>query len=160
MTSGARLVVLTVAFGSVPAVPAAQQAPPDSPQATRIVALVDRAAALVARHGKAAFAEFRKKGSEWFQDDTYLFAYDLKGNVLLNPAFPAREGTNVSGQRDASGKLFHDEIIRTATSRGSGWVDYTFPRPGRIEPSKKWTYVRRVDIDGVPGLIAAGFYPE
>ncbi len=160
MNFGVRLVAFSIAFGSVPAVPAAQQAPPDSPQARRIVALVDRAAALVDEKGKAAFAEFRTKGSAWFQGDTYVFAYDLKANVLFNPAFPAREGTNVSGQRDANGKLFHEEIIRTATARGSGWVDYTFPRPGRTEPSKKWTYVRRVDIDGVPELIAAGFYPE
>ena len=37
---------------------------------------------------KAAFVHFRKKGSEWFHDDTYLFVYDLNANVLLNPAFP------------------------------------------------------------------------
>jgi cytochrome c len=138
----------------------AQQAPPDSPQARQIIALVEKAAALVDQKGRAAFTEFRKKGSEWFTGNTYLFAYDLKSNVLLNPAFPAREGTNTSGQKDASGKLFHAELIKVAEERGSGWVDYLFPKPDQTQPSRKWTYVKRITVDGVPGLIGAGFYPE
>jgi len=121
---------------------------------------VEKAAALVDRQGKAAFVEFRKQGTEWFSGATYLFAYDLKANVLLNPAFPKREGTNVSGQKDANGKLFHDEIIKTAETKGAGWVDYMFPKPGQTQPSRKWTYVKRVSVDGVPGLIGSGFYPE
>ena len=90
-----------------------------------------------------------------------MFAYDLKGNVLLNPAFPAREGTNVSGQKDANGKQFHDAIIRTAETKGSGWVDYMFPETlEQTQPSQKWAFVKAVKIDGVSGLVASGFYPE
>ncbi|WP_024517953.1 cache domain-containing protein [Bradyrhizobium sp. Tv2a-2] len=137
-----------------------QQAPPPSERAKQTEALVNRAAALVDKNGKAAFSEFRKKDSEWFHDDAYLFSYDMNANVLLNPAFPKREGTNVHGQRDAKGKLFHDEIIKTAETMGSGWVDYMFPKPGQAEPSQKWTFVRKVTIDGTPGLIGSGFYPE
>jgi cytochrome c len=137
-----------------------QQAPPPSEKAKQTEALVNKAAALVDKNGKAAFAEFRKKDSEWFHGDTYLFSYDMNANVLLNPAFPKREGTSVHGQKDAKGKLFHDEIIKTAETMGSGWVDYMFPKPGQTEPSQKWTYVKKVTIDGVPGLIGSGFYPE
>src|SRR5262245_32124875 len=90
----------------------AQQAPPPSEKAQQIEALVTKAAALIEKNGKVAFAEFRKKDSEWFHGDTYLFVYDLKANVLLNPAFPQREGTNVTGQKDAKGKLLH--LIRVA----------------------------------------------
>lgn len=151
--------VLTALFASAsPAI--SQQAPPPSAQANQTKALVDKAAALVDKEGKPAFAEFRKKDSEWFHGTTYLYAYDLKGNVLLNPAFPAREGTNVTGQKDTNGKLFHNEIIKTAETKGSGWVDYMFPKPGQTQPSQKWAYVKKVTIDGVPGLIASGFYPQ
>ena len=87
-------------------------APPPSEQAKQTEALVIEAASLVDKAGKSAFVEFRKKDSEWFHGSTYLFAYDLKGNVLLNPAFPKREGTNVTGEKDARGKLFHNEIIK------------------------------------------------
>lgn len=137
-----------------------QQSPPMSEKAEQIQRLVNKAAALVDKNGKVAFAEFRKKDSEWFHGDTYLFAYDMKGNVLLNPAFPQREGTNVTGQKDAKGKLLHQAIIDTAETKGSGWVDYWFPKPGQTEPSQKWTYVKKVTIDGVPGLVASGFYPD
>jgi methyl-accepting chemotaxis protein len=115
---------------------------------------------LIGSKGKVAFSEFRIKGSEWFHGDTYLFVYDLKENVLLNPAFPAREGTNVSGQKDTNGKPFHDAMIQTVETKGSGWVDYMFLRPGQTQPSHKWTYVKAVKIDGVPGLVGSGFYSE
>lgn len=138
----------------------AQSPPPSSAKAKEVEALVNKAAALIEAKGNAAFSELRVKDSEWYHGDTYLFAYDLKGNVLLNPAFPAREGTNVSGQKDANGKLFHDAIIRTAETSGSGWVDYMFPKPGQTQPTQKWAFVKTVKIGGVPGLVASGFYPE
>jgi signal transduction histidine kinase len=153
------LILTTFATMAATGVANSQPSPPASEQAKQIEATVNKAAALIDKSGKAAFAEFRKKDGEWFHGATYLFAYDLKGNVLLNPAFPAREGTNVTGQKDAKGKLFHNEIIRTAEEKGSGWVDYMFPRPGQTEPSQKWAYVKKVTVDGVPGLVASGFYP-
>ena len=144
----------------VPSAALGQTAPPDSPRSRKTVALVEKAAALVDARGKSAFDEFRKKDSEWFDAETYLFAYDARGNVLLNPAFPKREGTNVSGQTDASGKKFHDLMLEMARTKGSGWVDYLFPKPGQTTPSHKWTYVKRVTIDGAPAILGAGFYPD
>ena len=137
-----------------------QDSPPPSEQASRMEDLVDRAAALVEARGESALAEFRRRGSEWWFGSTYLFAYDQDLNVLLNPAFPEREGTNPSGETDVNGKAFHDAFLSVATTRGAGWVDYMFPKPGETEPSQKWSYVRSVDIDGTPGIIGAGFYPR
>jgi cytochrome c len=45
-------------------------------------------------------------------------------------------------------------------SKGSGWVDYMFPKPGQTKPSQKWSYVKAVNIDGTPGFVGAGFYPQ
>ena len=137
-----------------------QQSPPTSEQAKQIEALVNKAAALVEGKGKAAFTEFRKRDSEWWFGKTYLFVYDKDMNVLLNPAFPEREGTNVHGDKDANGKLFHDEFMKLIRSTGSGWVDYMFPKPGQTKPSQKWAYVKAVKIGGGVGLIGSGFYPE
>ena len=138
----------------------AQEAPPPSEQAKRIEALVNRAAALVDQRGRAAFAEFRKRDSEWWHGNTYLFAYDDHLNVLLNPAFPQREGTNPHGEKDANGKAFHDEFLKVVQTKGAGWVDYMFPKPGQTTPSHKWSYVKAIKIDGMAGLIGAGFFPE
>lgn len=139
-----------------------QQSSPTSEQAKRIEALVNKAAALVEAKGKAAaFSEFRKRDSEWWFGNTYLFSYDKNMNVLLNPAFPKREGTNVHGDKDANGKLFHDEFMRVINTNGAGWVDYMFPKPGQSSLSLKWSYVKAVKIDGIAGnLIGAGFYAE
>jgi signal transduction histidine kinase len=138
----------------------AEEGPPQSAQAKRIEDLVNRAAALVDARGRAAFAEFRKRDSQWWHDTTYLFAYDDHLNVLLNPAFPNREGTNPRGEKDANGKMFHDEFLRVVQTKGAGWVDYMFPKPGQQQPSHKWSYVKGFKAGGMTGLIGAGFFAE
>ena len=125
------LISIAVATAVIASPVSSQQSPPTSEQAKHIEAMVNKAAALVEDQGKAAFSEFRRRDSEWWFGNTYLFVYDKDMNVLLNPAFPKREGTNVHGDKDANGKLFHDEFMKVIQSKGSGWVDYMFPNPGR-----------------------------
>jgi cytochrome c len=50
--------------------------------------------------------------------------------------------------------------VKMVQSKGAGWVNYMFPKPGQTESSQKWSYVKAVNIDGTPGLVGAGFYPE
>jgi signal transduction histidine kinase len=136
-----------------------QSQPPSSPEAKRIEALVEKAAALVDAKGRAAFSEFRQRGSEWWSDDIYIFAYSHYGTAILNPAFPEREGQAYHGEQDWEGKAFHDELLSIANTKGSGWVDYLVPKPGQTKPSRKWAYVKAVKAEGV-ALVGAGFYPE
>ena len=35
-----------------------------------------------------------------------------------------------------------------------------FPKPGQTDPSEKWAYVKKVTLDGTPGMIASGFIPN
>jgi len=121
---------------------------------------VEKAAALIDSKGKSIFREFRKPGSEWRTVDTYLFVDDLKGNVLFNGGFPEREGTNSSSRKDSNGKLYWAEFAKVVQSKGSGWVDYMFSKPGQSQPSQKWSYVKAVKIDGTAGLMGAGFYSQ
>lgn len=137
-----------------------QEAPPPSEKARQIEDLVNHAAALVDQRGRAAFDEFRKRDSQWWFGNTYLFAYDDHLNVLLNPAFPKREGTNPHGEKDVNGKMMHDEFLKKVQANGSGWVDYMFPKPGQTQPSHKWSYVKAFKADGVSGLIGAGFFVD
>ena len=76
--------------------------PPPSEQVRKIEAMVNKAAALVESQGKAAFSELRKRDSEWWFGNTYVFAYDQNLNVLLNPAFPKQEGPIPFGKRCAA----------------------------------------------------------
>src|SRR5215471_9953199 len=127
----------------------AADSPPASPEAERIEALVNKAAALVQKEGKPALNDFRKRGSEWWSGDVYVFAYAPDGIVLLNPAVPSPEGHAYHGEKDKKGKAFHDEIIQLAKTKGSGWIDYWLPKLGQTEPSHKWSYIKAVNKDGV-----------
>jgi cytochrome c len=138
----------------------AQQSPPDSERAKQIVALVNKAAQLIESKGKAVFFELGKRNSEWRQGDTYIFVDDLEGVQMFSGGFPILNGKNVSRFKDANGKPFFQKFTKTVQSKGSGWVDYMWPKPGQKQPSQKWSYVKAVTIDGTPGLVGAGFYPK
>ena len=154
-----RLIIICASFVLAANSAYSQSSPPNSDQAKGIQILVDRAAELVNTKGKEAFSEFRRRGSEWFSGDTYIFAYAPDGTVVLNPAFPAREGRAYHGEQDKKGKAFHDQILKVAKTKGSGWVDYWLPKPGQTEPSQKWSYVKAVKTEGV-AVVGAGFFPE
>ena len=152
------LIGLTVGF-TVPTFAQQQDttAPPESEQAKQIVALVEKAATLIDSKGKLIFPEFRKTGSEWRTGDTYLFD-DLKGNVLFNAGSPKLEGTNSSSRKDSNGKLYWAEFAKVVQSKGSGWVDYMFPKTGESQSSQKWSYIKAVNIDGTPGFVATSLH--
>lgn len=130
-----------------------------SEDAKSIVALVSSAAALIENKGKDSFAEFRKKGSKWFTAKTYVFVDDMDGNVLVNPPSPEIEGKNLIDWKDAKGKLFLQEFVKVAKNRGSGWVEYWWPKPAEEKPSKKKSYVKRAKMpDGKLVIVGAGIY--
>lgn len=132
---------------------------PQSKEAKQIVALVDKAAALTESKGKTAFPEFKKKGSAWLKGETYIFIADMNGTILMHPANPELETKSILDMKDANGKAFMREFIETAKAKGSGWVDYMWPKPGEKSPSKKLGYVKRATMpSGEMVVVGAGIY--
>ncbi len=132
---------------------------PQFEQAKQIKILVDKAAALVESKGKDAFPEFKKKDSEWYKGETYIFVYDMNGISLMHPVNPELEGKNLTNMKDANGKLWMQEFIETAKTRGSGWVDYTWSKPGEDQPSNKISYIKKARMpDGEMVILGAGIY--
>ncbi|MCI0529097.1 MAG: cache domain-containing protein [Nitrospira sp.] len=135
--------------------------PPQSKEAKQIVALVDKATALIESKGKDAFPEFKKKDSEWYEGETYIFVDDMNGTVLILPVQPELEGKNLIDMKDTNGKPWMREFIETAKTKGSGWVDYMWPKPGEEKPSKKISYIKKTKIpDGETVIVGAGIYVE
>ena len=131
---------------------------PQSPEAKRLVALVDKAVALTESKGKSAFPEFKKKDSEWLKGETYIFIADMSGTILMHPANPELETKSIIDIKDANGKAFMREFIETA-KKGSGWVDYMWPKPGEKTPSKKRSYIKSAKMpSGEMVLVGAGIY--
>jgi cytochrome c len=140
------------AFSADPALPK---------EAKQIVALVEKAAALTESKGKAAFPEFKEKGSEWLKGETYIFIADMNGTILMHPANPELETKSILDMKDANGKTFMREFVETAQTKGSGWVEYMWPKPGEKKPSKKLSYIKRAKMpNGETVLVGAGIYKQ
>ena len=132
----------------------------DVPRSKETVALVDKAVALVESKGKTAFPEFKKKGSEWLKGETYIFIADMNGTILMHPANPELETKNIMDMKDANGRAFMRDFVETA-KKGSGWVDYMWPKPGHKTPAKKHSYIKRAKMpDGEMVLVGSGVYPK
>jgi len=141
--------------------PAFSADPPPSDQSKQTIAFVDKAGALLASKGKAAFPDFKVKGSEWLQGDSYIFVYDMSGTLLMNPIFPAYEGSNLMNLTDIHMKAFVQQLVDIAKTKGSGWFDFMLPRPGQAVPTQKFAYVKTVKTpEGDTVIVGSGFWPK
>lgn len=123
-----------------------------------LINAVDEAVALIEREGRRAFDTLRDKSSRFVFLGTYIFVDTPEGIEMMNGGFPDIEGKNLLDYKDPSGKYLTREIINTALNQGSGWVDYLWPRPGEIKPSKKHTYVKKAVYASETFAVGAGAY--
>ena len=128
--------------------------------APELMTLVREGATVLEKQGEAAYPEFRKKGSKWFRDDTYLFVWAMDGTRVFHAGVPAGEGQNVSGMKDVLGRPIGKMILEAADSpSGEGWMHYMYPEPGDIFPTWKSTFVKRVTFpSGTQYILGCGIY--
>ena len=94
-----------------------------------------------------------------WHEDYYYWINDGQPTLLLNPAAPHLEGTDVGGFVDKGGKRLFQEIIITANSNpAGGLLEYYWPKPGATEPSTKISFVRK--FDPWNWYIGSGAYPQ
>lgn len=115
---------------------------------------VKAAKALVDLGPEKAFRRFSDPEDEFIDRDLYVFAIDLGGRIWFNAVFPTAPGSNILGSRDSNGRYFIQDMIRTARTKGEGWVEYEWLSPCTGEMSPKAAYVVRVG----PVLVAVGAY--
>ena len=123
----------------------------------RWVAFVDEAYDYVQAHGKeASIKEFMNTSGSFFRGGLYVFAPE-QGRSRGLPAHRAREGGDQPlGREDSNGVYFVQEMIKTASVQGSGWIDYQYVNPAMgYQVQQKMSYVRKIDDQW---LIGAGTY--
>jgi signal transduction histidine kinase len=121
------------------------------------VAKCTDAAGMINKDGlDAAKAEINKKDGKFVKGDIYVFLMDLSGVMLAHPMSPNLIGKNLLDLKDKEGKEFFKEFIALAKEKGSGWVDYMWPKPGEEAPSKKSSYILKVE--GKDLIVGAGIY--
>jgi signal transduction histidine kinase len=87
-----------------------------------------------------------------------VFVIDPAGRELVNPAFPNLEGRNLLDLKDTQGKPFVRAMLATVQDRGSGWVEYMWPKPGESVSTQKSTFVTKAKVDGDWLLVGCGVY--
>ncbi len=111
-------------------------------------ALVEKAVGFVKTNGnEKAFAEFSNPKGKFVDRDLYIWVADLKANAkcLAHGANEKLIGKELIEFKDSDGKMFIQEIVSGAKSKGSGWVDYKWTNPvsKKIEP--KSVYFQKLD---------------
>ena len=137
-----------------------EAAPVGKMNAPALMTLVREAAAVFQEKGEQAFADFRKKGSKWFRDDTYFFVWTMDGVRRFNAAQPETEGENAADLVDILGRPYGKMILAAGSSvSGEGWIHYMQPQPGDIFPVWKSSFVKRVTFpSGTRHIIGCGVY--
>ncbi len=112
-----------------------------------------------------AVAEINNKEGKFVTKNTYVFMMDLEGHLLAHPFNPQYIGMDITGTKDSNGKLFNQESIAIAKTKGEGWSEYMYPTPEELKKpiprkemksSKKISFVYRVP--GKDLMVIAGFF--
>jgi hypothetical protein len=112
-----------------------------------------------------AVAEINNKEGKFVSKNTYVFLMDLEGHLLAHPFNPQFIGRDITGTKDTNGKLFNQESITIAKTKGEGWTEYMYPTPEELKnstpfkekkSSKKLSFVYRVP--GKDLVVIAGFF--
>ena len=123
-----------------------------------VVDLVTDAVGQIERNGSKAFPLFYDPAGPFVAKDAYVFVIDMNGTELVNPAFPNLERRNLLDLKDAQGKRLVREMFDVVKSRGSGWVDYMWPKPGDSVSTRKSTFVTKARMDDQWVLVGSGVY--
>jgi len=160
--------VAVVALAVMASVVLAASVMAESAVKAECVALCKDAAKFINEKGvDAGIAEIGNKQGKFVTKNTYVYLMDLKGNRLAHP-YAAPKDPKVMPlfeQKDTTGKLFIQEQLEVAKTKGEGWTEYMYPKPEELKnptpfkekvSSKKMSYVYRVP--GKDLFVVAGFF--
>ena len=132
------------------------------------VTLCKEAAKFVNEKGlDAAITEIGKKDGKFVTKSTYVFLMDFDGNRLAHPYAAPNDPKimKLFDMKDTTGKLFVQEYIEVAKTKGEGWTEYMYPKPEELKKptpfkekvsSRKMSYVYRVP--GKDLFVVAGYF--
>jgi methyl-accepting chemotaxis protein len=72
----------------------------------------------------------------------YFWINDLRPVMIMHPTNAKLEGQDLSTVRDPDGFALFNEMVSLAKAKGSGMVNYRWPKPGASEPVQKTSYVQ------------------
>ncbi len=99
-----------------------------------------------AQKGEIAVADAQKRALARvamlrYGNNEYFVIQDLLPRVLMHPVAAQLVGKDMSDVKDPTGKRFSVEMTELVKQKGSGFVDYLWPRAGSDKPQPKLSYV-------------------
>ncbi|BBP82484.1 methyl-accepting chemotaxis protein [Pseudomonas sp. Pc102] len=91
-----------------------------------------------------------------YDKNDYFWINDLTPRMVMHPTNPKLEGQDLSGYKDPDGKPLFNDMVAVARSKGAGFVDYRWPKPGASDPVPKVSYVQLFQPWG--WVIGSGIY--
>lgn len=93
-----------------------------------------------------------------FGQDNYFWINDFDGVMLMHPLLPQLKGKSLLEDQDEQGKYYMREMLEAARSKGEGYVEYIWPKPGSLEPAPKISYVKVFEPWG--WIVGCGIYVD
>ena len=93
-----------------------------------------------------------------YGNDDYFWINDLTPRMIMHPAKPELNGQDLAGIKDPDGKRLFVEFADVVKSKGSGFVEYQWPKPGKDAPQPKLSYVAGFEPWG--WVIGTGVYVD
>lgn len=113
---------------------------------------------LLGQKGAAAFPAFQGQDSNFIFAGTYIWIHDQNGVMRMHPIKYKLNGKNLINLSDSTGKLFFAVMNEVCEEKGSGWVDYMWPKPGEKKPSPKISFVKQVKHGDDIFVVGCGTY--
>ena len=93
-----------------------------------------------------------------YGDGDYFWINDMQPRMIMHPLKPEMNGRDLSDYKDPSGKKLFVEMAQVALASGSGFVSYSWPKPGKDAPQPKLSYVAEFKPWG--WVIGTGVYVD
>jgi len=119
---------------------------------------VNEACVLLGQKGEAAFPDFQGPDSNFIFAGTYIWIHDQNGFMRMHPIKYKLNGKNLINLTDSNGKQFFAVMNEVCSEKGSGWVDYMWPKPGEKKPSPKISFVKQVKHGDDIFVVGCGTY--
>ncbi len=131
--------------------------------------IVEAAMAVIEQHdadakgGKMPLEQAKKEAAEIisrmrYEKKEYLWINDLQALCIMHPVKPELNGKDLSGLKDPRGVAIFAEFVAVCKSKGSGFVNYMWPKPGEKDPVPKISYVKLYEPWG--WVLGSGIYVD
>jgi len=115
----------------------------------------------LAHDGKMSVEDAKKNaasaiGMMRYDKVEYFWINDLQDTMVMHPIKPELEGKKLDQIKDKNGKLLFVEFNNMVKTKGSGFVDYLWPKPGSDEGVPKISFV--MGFEPWNWVIGSGIY--